>query len=111
MLILNVTLQIEKLSVVVNIFQFENMIFFMQLVLNTIVKLYLNNYSQCKWRLIKLFICWFKFVSAICISPYTAFSQAFSVDSLRWRIRDEQAGNLLTSSLGPRGPKPFGRGG
>ena len=48
MLILNVTLQIEKLSVVVNIFQFENMIFFMQLVLNTIVKIYLNNYSQCK---------------------------------------------------------------
>ena len=42
-------------------------------------------------------------------SPCTAFSQAFSVNSLRWRIRGERAGKALTSSLGPRDPKRFGR--
>ena len=37
----------------------------------------------------------------------TAFSQFLSVNSLRWRIRGERAGNK--SSLGPRDPKRFGR--
>ena len=40
------------------------------------------------------------------LSPCMTFSQALSVNSLRWRIRDERAGN--TSSLGPRDPKRFG---
>ena len=42
-------------------------------------------------------------------SPCTAFSQALSVNSLRWRIRVERAQN--TFSLGPRDSKRFGRAG
>ena len=43
------------------------------------------------------------------LSPRTAFSPAFSVKTLRWRIRDERAGKGLTSSLGPHDPKRIGR--
>ena len=39
--------------------------------------------------------------------PCTAFSQSLSVNSLRWRIRGERAGNIFTFSLGPRDPKRF----
>ena len=42
-------------------------------------------------------------------SPCTAFSQSFSVNSFRWRIRGERAGNAFTFSHGPRDPKRFGR--
>ena len=42
-------------------------------------------------------------------SPCTAFSQSPSVNSFRWRIRGEWAGNALTFSHGPRDPKRFGR--
>ena len=42
-------------------------------------------------------------------SPCTAFSQSLSVNSFRWRIRGERAGNGLTFSLGPRDQKRFGR--
>ena len=41
--------------------------------------------------------------------PCTAFSQSLSVNSFRWRIRGERAGNALTFSHGPRDPKRFGR--
>ena len=40
-------------------------------------------------------------------SPCTVFSQSLSVNSFRWRIQDERAGN--TFSHGPRDPKRFGR--
>ena len=43
----------------------------------------------------------------------TAFSQSLSVNSFRWRIQGERAGNRgkhkLTFSHGPRDPKRFGR--
>ena len=42
-------------------------------------------------------------------SPCLAFSQAFSVNSSRERIRDERAGDALAISLGPRDPKRIGR--
>ena len=42
-------------------------------------------------------------------SPCTAFSQSFSVNSFRWRIRGERAGNAFTFSHGPRDPKRFAR--
>ena len=40
-------------------------------------------------------------------SPCSAFSQSLSVNSLRWLIRGERAGN--TFSHGPHDPKRFGR--
>ena len=42
-------------------------------------------------------------------SPRTVFPQAFEVNSLRWRIRGEWAGNALASLLAPRDPKRIGR--
>ena len=42
-------------------------------------------------------------------SPCKAFSQSLSVNSFRWRIRGERAGNALKFSRGPRDQKRFGR--
>ena len=42
-------------------------------------------------------------------SQGAAFSQAFSVNSFRGRIRDERVGDALAISLGPRDPKRIGR--